>query len=84
LTFPSKHIKSGGTKDTPVHDTPFSLLPLNLFDLVDFFLSFAGYLFTSTFSFQFWIIARFPAMSGSESLHSSNQQAPGGSVRRIL
>jgi hypothetical protein len=38
-----------GPKDTPVHDTPLSLLPQNLPDLTDLFLNFAGYLFTGTF-----------------------------------
>jgi hypothetical protein len=49
-----------GAKDTPVHDTPLSLLPQDLLDLTDLFLHFAGYLFTGTFSFQLWIIAQFP------------------------
>jgi hypothetical protein len=43
-----------------MHDTPLSLLPQNLLDLTDLSLNFAGYLFTSTFSFQLWIIAEFP------------------------
>jgi len=42
---------AGGTKDTPVHDTPLSLLPPNLLDLTDLFLNFAGYLFTGVFGF---------------------------------
>ena len=47
---------AGGTKDTPVHDTPLSLLPKNLLDLTDLFLNFAGYLFTGTFGFLLQIL----------------------------
>jgi len=49
--------RSRGPKDTPVHDTPLSLLPQNLLDLTDLFLNFAGYLLTGVFSFQLRIIA---------------------------
>ena len=38
-------------KDTPVHDTLFSLCPQNLFDLGDFVLNFVDYFFTGTCDF---------------------------------
>jgi len=41
----------GGGKDTPMRNTPLSVLPQNLLDLTDLFLNFAGYLFIDTFSF---------------------------------
>jgi hypothetical protein len=43
-----------------MQDTPFLLLPPNLFDLTDLFLNMAGYLFNGTFRFQLWIVAYFP------------------------
>jgi hypothetical protein len=56
-------------KETPVHDTPLSLLPKNLFDLTDLFLNFAGYLLIGTFSFQLKIVADFPGDLPDLTLH---------------
>jgi hypothetical protein len=60
-------IQARGSKDTPVHDTPLSLLPKNLLDLTDLFLNFAGYLFLLPFAFQIGIHSDFPGRFASQS-----------------